>query len=246
MGCLRCLLAFFPPSVLLNTGAPKSVWIFGNADILWAFLFILKQAYIKMERCVLATTIPSLKSSAWGVATIVISRCVLSTFQGILINKKRQSESEAMVLLPFYFISQWWLGEDTQTCRPVLKTVSLKVSKEVVLNWLLFSCSSLLTGQNGFPEKEKNKKETNHANKTQAFLLLITFRYLVQYIGLYYQNLYIGSSYWDNSDLSFIVRRMTSPYLFWGSWKRSQKLLVCRVQARLLSRKNNDGGGIFP
>lgn len=43
----------FSPSVLLNTGAgtPKSMWIFGNANMLWAFLFILKQAYIKMKKC---------------------------------------------------------------------------------------------------------------------------------------------------------------------------------------------------
>lgn len=63
---------FFPPSVLLNAGAgtPKSMWIFGNANMLWAFLFILKHASIKMERCVLATTIPSLECPAWGVAKL--------------------------------------------------------------------------------------------------------------------------------------------------------------------------------
>lgn len=41
-------LHFFPPNVLLNTGAgtPKSMWIFGNANMLWAFLFILHSVYL--------------------------------------------------------------------------------------------------------------------------------------------------------------------------------------------------------
>lgn len=201
-----------------------------------------------MERCVLATTIPSLGSSAWVVTVVistvfcVISICVLSTFQGILMNKKRQSEGKAMDRLPQASLASTDWERTLKSSRSILKTLSLKVSRKSVLNWLLFSCSSLLTVQNRFLEK---KKTLHQPSKQKAFLLLITLRYLVQYIGWYCQNLYIGSSYWDYSDLSFIVKRMTSPYLFWGSWKRSQKLLVLQVLSRLMSRKSNDEGGIF-
>lgn len=69
-GMFEMLIGFFLLSILME-----------NANMLWALLFTLKRAYIKMKRCVLESTVSSLESSAWSAVRTVISRYVLSTFQ---------------------------------------------------------------------------------------------------------------------------------------------------------------------